>query len=82
MPLPYLDFAEAKSIFYFHSILYLGGLEQRKGVLTLAKAIPIILDKYPKVIFRFIGADTPSNDKNILTSEYIKEIVPKKYHKN
>lgn len=64
------------------SILYLGGLEQRKGVLTLARAIPIILDKYPKVIFRFIGADTPSNDKNILTSEYIKEIVPKKYHKN
>lgn len=65
-----------------NSILYLGGLEQRKGVLVLARAIGIVLDKFPDIKFKFIGNDTKSNDKNILTSEYIKSIVPSNYHKN
>ncbi len=65
-----------------NSVLYLGGLEQRKGVLILAKAIPLVLQKYPDLKFKFIGNDTKSNDKNISTIEYIKEIVPAEYHQN
>ncbi len=65
-----------------NSILYLGGLEQRKGVLVLAKAIPIVLKAIPNLKFRFIGSDTTSNDKKISTISYIKDIVPSNFHKN
>ena len=64
-------------------ILYVGSLEQRKGVDILAKAIPLFLEKCNKeIIFKFVGNDTYRNDKNISMISYIKEIVPKKYHKN
>ena len=66
-----------------NTILYVGSLEQRKGVDILAKAIPIFLEKIDsKVIFKFIGKDTNRNDKNISMIEYIKELVPSKYHNN
>ncbi|MBR6113297.1 MAG: glycosyltransferase family 4 protein, partial [Bacilli bacterium] len=64
------------------TILYCGSIEQRKGVILLAEAIPTIIEKLGNVKFLFVGKDTTRNDKNISTVEYIKEIVPKKYHKN
>lgn len=76
------SFKPLKNVVKNESILYLGGLEQRKGVLVLARAIPIVLEKHPSLIFRFIGSDTNSNDKNISTIDYIKQIVPNKYWKN
>ena len=64
-------------------ILYVGSLEQRKGVDILAKAIPEFLKKCDNnIIFKFIGKDTNRNDKNISMINYIKDIVPKEYHKN
>ena len=64
------------------TILYCGSIEQRKGVILLAEAIPTIIEKLGNVKFLFVGKDTTRNDKNISTVEYIKEIVPKKYQKN
>ena len=64
-------------------ILYVGSLEQRKGVDILAKAIPEFLKQCDNnIIFKFIGKDTNRNDKNISMINYIKDIVPKEYHKN
>ena len=63
------------------TILYCGSIEQRKGVIVLANAIPKIIEQLGNVKFLFIGKDTTRNDKEISTIEYIKQIVPKKYHK-
>ena len=65
-------------------ILYVGSLEQRKGVDILAKAITLFMDKTDNkdIKFLFIGKDTKRNDKEISMIEYIKNIVPKKYHSN
>lgn len=63
------------------TILYCGSIEQRKGVIVLANAIPKIIETLGSVKFLFVGKDTNRNDKEISTIEYIKEIVPKKYHK-
>lgn len=38
-------------------IAFTGRLDVRKGILSLAAAIPIVLKAYPRVIFRFIGGD-------------------------
>lgn len=40
-------------------VLFLGRLEARKGVLELARAIPLVLAKRPDVRFRFIGRSLP-----------------------
>lgn len=63
-------------------ILYVGSLEERKGVCVLAKAINIVLKDYPHYKIRFIGKDTARNKKNISTIAYIKQIVKSKYHPN
>lgn len=62
------------------SILYSGTLNQ--NVLELAKNIELIINEVGNIKINFIGKDTFDNDKNISTVNYIKEIVPKKYHKN
>lgn len=63
-------------------ILFCGSIEQRKGVLLFAEAIPKIIDTLGNVKIVFAGKDTIRNDKEISTISYIKEIVPEKYYKN
>ncbi len=63
-------------------ILYVGSLEERKGVVVLAKALNIFFAKYPDVQIDFIGKDTNRNNLNISTIEYIRQIVEPRYHKN
>lgn len=41
-------------------IVYIGRLEKRKGVLELAQAIPMVLEKFPHTIFIFVGAAAES----------------------
>lgn len=64
------------------TILYCGSIEQRKGVLLLAEAIPKVIDAVGSVKFIFVGKDTVRNDREISTISYIKDIIPEKYHKN
>lgn len=54
-------------------VTYVGRLDVRKGVLSLADAIPIVLKHHPSVRFRFIGGDgiAPANGgsmKDYITS--------------
>lgn len=41
-----------------HLGLYIGKLQEKKGVFTLLKAIPIVLGRYPKMQFLLVGPDT------------------------
>lgn len=63
-------------------LLFVGSLEERKGVCVLAKALNIFFKSYPKVHIDFIGKDTIRNNKNISTIEYVKKIVKKEYLDN
>ncbi len=71
-----------KTIKKENKIIYVGSLEQRKGVVILAKALNILLLKYPDLKIDFIGKDTNRNKKNISMIQYIKQIVKEKYHSN
>ncbi|MCP4309314.1 MAG: glycosyltransferase family 4 protein [bacterium] len=41
-------------------VTFIGRLEVRKGVLELARAIPIVLEVYPEARFRFVGRVLPN----------------------
>lgn len=58
-------------------LLFVGSLEERKGVLTLAKALNFILDKYPNLEIKLIGKDTNRNHKNMSTIQVFKDILEK-----
>ena len=66
------------------NILYCGSLEQRKGVDILAHSIAKVLENLndDEIKFVFVGKDTNRNEKNISMIQYIKQIVPKEYHKH
>lgn len=63
-------------------LLYVGSVEERKGVIVLAEALDEVFEKYPNLCVRFIGKDTNRNNKNISTVKYIKELVSDKYQDN
>jgi len=56
-------------------ITYLGRLEHRKGVITLAHAIPMILQQAPDVRFRFIGRALISPDPSLDMREYLRHLL-------
>jgi len=63
------------------TITFIGRLENRKGVVELAKAIPLIIKGWPDVQFHFVGAPhTVKTGRKMLSMDnYIKRIVGKKY---
>lgn len=63
-------------------LIFVGSLEERKGVCIFAQALNIVLKKYPNIKVEFIGKDTIRNKKNISTKELILDIINKKYHSN
>ena len=65
-----------------NKIVFVGSLEERKGVITLAESLNTIFVKYPKLKIQFIGKDTVRNNKNISTIKYVKEIVDKRFLDN
>ncbi|HWP93190.1 MAG TPA: glycosyltransferase family 4 protein [Thermodesulfobacteriota bacterium] len=62
-------------------VTFLGRLEIRKGVLDLAKAIPIILQRYPRVKFRFVGSSEPSPKPNVPMQQYLEHAL-QRYNKS
>ncbi|NMA50568.1 MAG: glycosyltransferase family 4 protein [Mollicutes bacterium] len=66
------------------TILFCGSIEKRKGIYTLAKAIPYILNKCndPSIKFRFIGNYKNIDQNGICGKEKIYKMIPKKYHHN
>jgi len=65
-----------------NKIIFVGSLEERKGICVFAKALNIVFDKYPNIKIEFIGKDTNRNYKNISSIKLIKSIVNKKYISN
>ena len=63
-----------------NNIIYVGSLEERKGVIVFAKALNVLLTKYPKLSVYIIGKDTTRNSMNISTKEYMLSIINKKLH--
>ncbi len=62
------------------NLIYVGSLEERKGVIILAKAINEVFKKNNDIKLYFVGKDTVRNNKNISTKEYILKEIDKKYH--
>ena len=81
-PANIVDFYYDEKIKKEDKLLFVGSLEERKGVLVLAKALNIIFKKYPNLKIEFIGKDTNRNSYNISTKEVVKKIVNKRYHPN
>jgi glycogen(starch) synthase len=53
-------------------VTFLGRIEERKGVLDLAAAIPLILARHPDTRFRFVGRAMPALDGGQSTDELIR----------
>lgn len=80
-PNPYnnIDFFPSKNN-QNHNMIYIGSLEERKGVLLLAKALNVVLDRIDIDKIYFVGKDTTRNNKNVSTKQYILKLLNKKFH--
>lgn len=63
-------------------ILFVGSLEERKGVLRLAEELNTFFKNNIKYKVIFIGKDTKRNSLGISTKEYIKKILKPEYLAN
>lgn len=61
-------------------LIFVGSLEERKGVILFAKALNDVLNIYQNICVYIIGKDTNRNDKNISTKEYMLQLIDSKYH--
>jgi glycosyltransferase involved in cell wall biosynthesis len=52
-------------------IVYVGRLEQRKGVDVLARALPEVLERHPEARVRMVGADHRSGPDGTMMSEHM-----------
>ncbi len=65
----------------WNTITYLGRLEVRKGVHLLAEVIPVVLQKFPGILFRFVGKSGPSLNPAITMRDYLEDRL-KNYAQN
>ena len=56
-------------------VTYFGRLEQRKGVITLARAIPAILRAIPNARFRFVGRTLESPEPGVTMRDYLARLL-------
>ena len=54
---------------------YIGRLEQRKGVIDLAKAVPLVLPCFPKAKFLFAGSTLGSPVPKMEMREYLEQLL-------
>lgn len=75
-PYPYIPSPELLKIpveTQTDTVTFLGRLEVRKGVLDLAKAIPLVLRQHPQAKFRLIGSSEHSQDPKVPMRQYLEE---------
>lgn len=58
-----------------NTVGFVGRLEQRKGVIDLAQAIPLILKRFPKTKFIFAGASLASPVSGIEMRDYLEQML-------
>ena len=58
----------------------MGRLEKRKGIETLFKAIPQVIEKIPSAIFTIIGKDSNLSPENGSYKEYLLDHLERRYH--
>lgn len=63
-------------------VLFVGRLEKRKGIETLFKAIPIVLEEVPDAQFHIVGKDTNLAPNGGSYREFLLQNLGKEYHKN
>lgn len=78
VPLPYVpvpEFLQIPAATHTNTVMFLGRLEIRKGVLDLARAIPLILKRNPTTQFRFVGGalDSPRPDQDM--RQYLEDLL-------
>lgn len=81
-PANIINFYYDKNIKKQNKLVFVGSLEERKGVCVLAQALNIVFQKYPDLKIDFIGKDTNRNSKNISTKQLIIDTVNKKENIN
>ena len=60
------------------AVLYVGRLEENKGISVLAEALPEVVKRMPEIQFIFIGEDKKSNIANKTWGDLLKGKVPSK----
>jgi glycogen synthase len=58
-----------------HRVTFIGRVEARKGVLDLAKAIPLILKHCPEAKFRFVGRSGQSPNPHQTMQQYLEQVL-------
>ena len=58
-----------------NTIGYVGRLEHRKGVIDLARAIPLILKQFPDTRFLFAGATLDSPAEGVTMEDFLKSMI-------
>jgi len=59
------------------TVVHLGRMEKRKGVMDLLRAIPQVLSEVPETQFLFVGADRPHCPGGRTHAQFIREEFPK-----
>jgi len=75
--LNYLSISASSESF---NITYFGRLEKKKGIMIFCEVIPLVVKKYPKVKFRFIGKDSFIESSGLTGKEIIKKRLDKYIH--
>jgi glycosyltransferase involved in cell wall biosynthesis len=78
VPYPYIPSLELLNIPIYsqtQTITFMGRLEARKGVLDLARAIPIIRRAFPHARFRFVGQPCPTADPAMNMQQMIQRVI-------
>jgi len=63
-------------------ILYVGRIEEGKGVDVLCRSIPFVLNEFPEMEFIFIGADTSDYKQGNSYKDYLLRSILQKFGKN
>ena len=58
------------------SVLFVGRLEWNKGMAAIARAMPIILNRFPSAEFRFVGSDGIDHDGKKWSDKFLDAVDP------
>jgi glycosyltransferase involved in cell wall biosynthesis len=59
-----------------NSVLYVSRLERNKGMETIARAIPIVLKRFPSAAFQFVGSDGIDSDGKKWSDKFLDAVDP------